>query len=478
MEKRKFFLHGSIIAVACLVPLIVVSIIGGVSPSKYDKSFYGGLVIKDDRLDEVKNKKKIIFVGGSSLSFGLRSDMMSEALGYEVVDYGLYAPLGTKMMSELVKDRISKDDIVIFAPELSVETYSINMNHNMLLKCVEKKQSIVSRLSFDDHMDTVANYPYFVVEKAVSDVEAKAPYDKASFNKYGDIANEMVNQNIMMELYDSSQLISPSSYLLNKDFIKYLNDYASYVKKKGANIYFTFSPTNALALKEEHLNEFEKELKEKLSFDVLGNVKELTYHQNYFYDTNYHLNYAGTIVHSEKLTDLIANKLNIKVSYEFPEVEMPRAKYDPEPEPEPEPEKQDFVVNKIGDEYFLMSVDESLKEKEVIVIPNEIDGHVIKGISADAFKDFTKLKIVILPDKVDNLSNNIFNGCSSLEKIYLRNEVAPAVVGKGFLEGCNPAVKICILKNARSSYTAGYTWIDYSKFFELYVIEDISQYLI
>ena len=475
---KRFLINASIIAFAGILPLGVIFIIGANQPAKYQDSFYGGLSIKDQRLYNIKEKNKIVFIGGSSLSFGLRSDMMSEALGYEVVDYGLYAPLGTKTMSELAKKAIGKGDVVVFAPELNAETYSTRVNANMFLKCAEKKPGMLTRFSLDDQAEILANLPYFYSERAVASVEATAPYDRNSFNDYGDIESDLVVNNVLPEFFDSSQLIAPEATLINKDFVSYLNSYASNMKKQGAKVYFTFSPTNALSLVGERVDEFEAKLTQALDFKVLGSVKGLTYHQNYFYDTNFHLNYAGTILHSKNLTDILAAELNIETHYEFPEVEMPKAKYEKDDDPvDPTPSEDSFVLEKLGDEYFLSSVSESLKEKEVIVVPDSLGDKVIKGVSRDAFKGFANTKIIILPSSVENLSNGIFNGCSSLERIYLRNETAPSVVGQGLLEGCNESAKIYILRSARKSYTTGYTWVDYLDYFMLYDLGDIEEYL-
>ena len=474
---KKFWLHASIIGLAGLLPLVTIAIVGNTQAHKYRDTFYGALTIKDDRLESIKEKKKIVFIGGSSLSFGLRSDMMSEALGYEVVDYGLYAPLGTKTMAELARRRINPNDIVVFAPELSQETYSTNMNYNMLLKCMEDKPNLFSRFaSWDDQFNICVNYPGFVFERGGAAIEAVAPYDKASFNAYGDIESDLVTWNILPELYDSSQLVAPSEKYLDKSFIAYVNDYTSYMKSKGVTTFFMFSPTNALALQEEGLEAFEKGLSEKLSAKVLGTVKEATYHQNYFYDTNYHLNYAGTVVHSKNLTTLLAKELSIEVTYEFPAVEMPDAKYEPH-DPPVDPTESPFRLEMVGNEYFLKGVDDSLKDQEVVVVPEEVDGHLITGISREAFKDFDKLKYVILPSRIDNLANDIFLGCSTLERIYLTNETAPTIVGNGLLNGCNSFTKIYILRSARRTYLSGYTWTSYQDRFALFNLEDIQEYL-
>ena len=60
--------------------------------------------------------KKIVIVGGSSVAFGFDSQKIEQAFpGYKVVNFGLYADLGTKVMLDLSEDHISEGDIVIVA---------------------------------------------------------------------------------------------------------------------------------------------------------------------------------------------------------------------------------------------------------------------------------------------------------------------------------------------------------------------------
>lgn len=520
---KKFIVHLLILILVAITPFATIVVIGLCQTNKYTTSFYAGLVVKDDRLTKAEGKK-IVFLGGSSLSFGLRSDMLSKATGYEVVDYGLYAPLGVKTMAELADNKINKGDIVIFAPEISSETYSTKMDYQMLLKCVEDKPSMLNRLTFDDMNTVLYNYPAFVFERFKAEVNLQDPYSRDSFNEYGDISSAKVVQNIMPSLYDSAQLVAPNTDLLNKEFINYVNSYIKKMNKKGADVYFTFSPTNQLALVEEQINAFESSLKESIDCEVLGSVKEFTYDEHYFFDTNYHLNYAGSVIHSENLADLICEQLETESKYEFPEVEMPPAIYDdipdpepeptPEPEPEPEPssseippedssasessasessssesessssessssvipEKDLYITKTLGTRTLLTGLHESLHDEEVIWIPQQVDGKTISGVNANAFKDMTNLKVVILPDTIDSLDNNIFNGCSALEKLYLTNSISPSFVGNGLFDGANASVKLYVIDTALSSYTTGYTWTHYLSKLRTFKMSDLDIY--
>lgn len=468
---KKFVLRLILIALAGLLPLGVLTAVGFTQPDKYLDTFYAGLLVKDRRLRDTSGKKRIVFLGGSSLSFGLRSEHLSAALGYEVVDYGLYAPLGVKTMAELARKQIQKGDVVVFAPELSAETYSLRMDRGMLLKCVEGEPGILERLSMDDRFETALAYPYFVYERSTVEALPVAPYDRASFNDYGDIESDAAVRNVMPSLYDSGQMVAPSESMVQKDFVKYVNEYAKDMKRRGADTYFTFSPTNELSLVENGLTKFETTLSKKLNIPVLGHVKDFTYHENWFFDTNYHLNHAGSLVHSENIALYLAEALGIEMTYDFPEEDMPTPGHDGGGTVVPT--EGDFTLVESGGIYYLSNVDARLKTASILHIPDEIEGHAVEGIYAHALEGFESLETVILPSHVDNLDNDIFLSCPNLKAIYLTNALAPAVVGNGFLNGTSPNVRIYILRSAASSYTSGYTWGGYRNYFKLYNIEDL-----
>ena len=80
----------------------------------FEKTYLGGFDEKYDRLYSAEGKK-IVFIGGSSLPFGLRSDLIEAELGgeYTIVNYGLYATLGTKLMMDTARKSIGEGDIII-----------------------------------------------------------------------------------------------------------------------------------------------------------------------------------------------------------------------------------------------------------------------------------------------------------------------------------------------------------------------------
>ncbi len=61
--------------------------------------------------------RKIIFVGGSNLLFGLRAESLGRRIGVPVVNYGLTADLGADVIAERAGEVIGPGDVVVLATE-------------------------------------------------------------------------------------------------------------------------------------------------------------------------------------------------------------------------------------------------------------------------------------------------------------------------------------------------------------------------
>lgn len=457
---KKFVITLLVMIFIITLPVNALLIYGNfMQENKYSESFYAGMKIKYDRLKETEGER-IIIIGGSAVAFGLRTDELESATGKTVVNFGLYARLGIKAMTELAKPYIKEGDIIIIIPELSSETYSDNIDYNILLKCLENidKSIYLKTFGFEDKTNLFTNYFSFVFERAKGDVNPIAPYNIESFNEYGDIESDEVKINILPSFYDESQLIVPDKTWINKEFKDYINSFVKYAEKKNAKVYFSFSPSNVRALYTEKTEEFEKVLSDSLDCEVLGNVKDFMYNSDCFYDTNYHMNYSGSFAYTKTLADLIKEKENILCDYEIKVPDPPTPKY-----------QTDFGT--LSDDCYILKendfgliitgIKEEIKEQLVnLTIPNKIDGKSVIGIDTKALANCVNLKMVVIPGTVTYIAGNVFENCPNLISIMICAE-EPPLVSSNLLDGANEDVLIYIPKKYVKNYKTGYAWVTY-----------------
>ncbi len=481
----------NVIKMMSLAILIVISFLSGILyiemvPNQYADTFLAEFEDKYNLLNDT-NEKKIVFIGGSSLPFGLRSDLIEQEIeGYKVVNYGLYATLGTKYMMDTSKSNINNGDIIILSPELNAQTYSLYFNPNAILKATDGFSSMNNKLPISDKLKLFYNYFEYAKEKvSLSKEDTNASdigiYRHDSFNKYGDISVDRP-YNIMNNGYDSTMSITMDDKLLNSDFIKYLNKYCDYAKNRGATVYFSFSPCNELAIlsSKNTRDLFQEKLSKKIACELLLNLEETIMDYRYFYDTNFHLNSSGAIEYTRKLIKNINSKLGHEGSSQiYEEVPPPEIKGEEIIEPinngvvdfdlyngEANNYFQDyFTYRQYGTSYQIVGIKDEYKAVEKIILPSTYNGKYVTAIKEDAFYGCVNLKEIYIGLTYKTLDKKIFNGCIALEKIYLfetdGNKIVPA--SSDLLTGASNKVKLYIPKG--SNYFVGYTWSNYSSYF-------------
>jgi len=146
-KRMKPFLKAALIALGIFAlittPIASFSIYALASTNVYSETFYGELGEKWKLLKKKQGVKKIVVIGGSSVPFGLRSDLLEKEFPeYYVVDFGLYASIGTKAMLELSEKYIRRGDIVLLSPESDSQALSNYFSGETMLKCLDSEPSM------------------------------------------------------------------------------------------------------------------------------------------------------------------------------------------------------------------------------------------------------------------------------------------------------------------------------------------------
>ena len=302
-----------------LLPIVAVAVMAFGIPAQYGNTFLGEMAFKFDRLTSVE-EPKVVVVGGSSVAFGLDSAALEEAVGMPVVNFGLYATLGTKYMIDTAKAGIGEGDIVILAPETDPQTLSLYFNAEAVWQALDQDMSMLRYVPYANWGRLGGGLWNFAVAKYGYWKENNAPdpdgiYALSSFNEYGDIVYPR-EFNIMAGNYDPSQILTLDETLLDEEYIEYVNDFAAWCKRKGATLYYSFSPMNADALAEDTTDEsilaYYGALAAALDCTVCSDIRDYIMDASYFYDTNFHLNDTGVQVRTHRLGQDIRRILGVK----------------------------------------------------------------------------------------------------------------------------------------------------------------------
>ncbi len=470
-----------------IIPFIAIAVMCFAFPV-YDETFVGELGDKYDRLNNF-DEPKIIVVGGSSVAFGLDSAMIQEELGYKVVNFGLYADLGTKMMMDLSKSNIGEGDIIILAPEMNSQTLSLYFNGDTAMQALDGNWDMLFHIGSEDYGSLIGASLKFAQNKLSYLIKNERPanegaYKKENFDAFGDNVydrpyNIMTGvQNVITLNFNAN--FSDSRKTDYEEYIEYVNKYVHYAERKGATVYFSFCPMNEAAMSSENttrsINSFYDNLCENLECKVISNVYDYILDEGYFFDSEFHLNNAGVTVRTVRLIDDIKRQIGDS-SITMPELELPEPPgYKPIEGEDGEEGTENFVFELFerGDKeyYRVIGLSDAGKQLEELTIPNNYQGVAVVEIAADAFKGCTNLKTLILGDNISSLQAYAFRGADSLTAVYVPDDKGPNDISVPYkadantplaTDGCNPALKIYVGKDKYNAFTSGvnYIWDDY-----------------
>lgn len=282
-----------------------------ISP-QYLYQYNSSLIDKMDRLKKT-NDPKIVLVGNSNLSFGIRSELIKNTFGMEVVNLGLHGGLGNAFHEEMAKANVNTGDILIIC-HTSFSDDSKSMNPELEWTTIENNFYLWTCVPDDEWYNMALAFPTYAkkcinlfLKGTGNQIPQETSYSRLAFNEYGD--------NIFSETHTEHFLLpkdyDPSAPLINDTCIERLNKLNEYITDKGATLLIAGYP---IAYKDKKpdaqvFNNFKEELQSKLEFPVISDYTDYFYPQEYFYNTEYHLTNDAANIRTEQLINDLKNYL-------------------------------------------------------------------------------------------------------------------------------------------------------------------------
>lgn len=393
-------------------------------PVQFGDTFMGELKSKYERLKETSGKR-IVLVGGSGVAFDCDSALMDDFFpSYEIVNFGMYAGLGTKAVMDLSENYIHEGDIVILSPEQSRQTLSNYFNGEYMWQAADGAFGMLRDLKSENFEAMLGNFPRFALEKLNYVMKGQKPqtdsiYQKKSFNTYGDIELDTCRENILPNGYDVNQKVRFTEDVVQLEFMDYMNDWAKRLEKKGAVVWYRYCPVNKLSVEDmDDLAAYDVFLRQKLDFPVIGNPENSLMEAEWFFDTNFHLNQPGKEVNTVQLI-------------------------------------RDMKAM-LGDD---RAVTVELPEK-----PHRTWGDVSAETRIWTAKDsetYQGEETIVIPENVTQIEDYAFSNCAGLKQIVLeQKDPSKCIVGQHLLDGTG--AEILVPQMSVDSYKRNYFWSVYA----------------
>lgn len=458
----------------------------------YTKTYYAALVDKIDYLSSLEDEKKIVLIGGSNVAFGFDSELIEKEFSdYKVVNFGLYAALGTKVMLDLAYDYINEGDMVFVIPEINPQSMSLFFNPDGTLKAIEDRLELVSKLPEDNRKTIIGSYFDFVKERGkYSELidPGETVYRRDNFNRYFDISykkysedGELISlrtQNIMKSKRYNEPKVKFEIDSTSEPFFEYLNNYHQKILEKKANVYYSFCPVNELSnvSSDEEISSFYWDIREKTSIPVIGNPSDYIIDAHYFYDSNFHMNDSGAIYRTYLFcSDVYRDILNISKT---PSFNIPlRPEYPPVDATEEDDSDTVIYFNLVENEdgYAIASIKEEYSSLKEVRLPQFYNHKYVTNIYKNAFADAHELETIVVPGTYNMFDDGAFDNCEKLLNIYLETLIPSELIVSftgGLLNNVSDDLLIYVPEQSINAYRTDYNWQFYYSYLKGYSYEE------
>ncbi len=457
---------------ACALVLLtipaVLCVFAFALPTQYDHTFLGELKYKTDALKETPSKR-IIIAGGSGAAFGVDSALMESLLpGYSVVNFGMYAGLGSTVMLDLAQPMLHKGDIVVFMPEQSEQTLSMYFNAESMWQAADGRFSLLSSLRKEDLSAMIGHFPSFAADKfnlwrSRETLMPDGVYSRAAFNEYGDVANVPREGNIMPGGADASMPIRFEEEMISSEFAAYVRAYAQGCAEGGVRFVYRFCPMNERALSEgaaEDADEYCAYLQNVLGCDVIGDIASSVMAAGWFYDTNFHLNDAGVTVNTVRMAQELAQYLGIEIDVAIDLPQMPDI-LSAEVLEGDNSDEAFFEYEVVGNDVRITGLTDEGKRQEKLTVPTAHRGMAVTSFAAETFAGNGVLRELRVQANIAHIDDGSFEGCTALEKIILgQDKPHSCTVGQDLLRGTDAVIHVP--QHSLAAYASNYFWAPYA----------------
>jgi len=297
---KKFILRVSLFSLLLLL-LVVIGFVLPATP-RASKSLLSAKVEKDNLLKETNNPR-IIFVGGSNLSFGLNSNIIKDSLNLNPINTAIHAAIGLQYMMDNTIQYIKENDIVILAPEY-IHFYGRTVyGGEELLRTVADIE--LSKI-FELKKEQLKNISKYILKYSFSKLKfteyfgykESDVYSVNSFNQYGDVCTHWEMQQQKFPPFDTIK----KKY--NSNTIKLINNFKIEIEEKGANLFITYPSYQASAFDKSimQIKKVEKELINN-NFNLLGTPERYKIPDRMMFNTSYHLLKTGVDYRTQLLIE-------------------------------------------------------------------------------------------------------------------------------------------------------------------------------
>lgn len=288
-------------------------IIGFVLPYNHD-GYIRAQKFKMDKLADPRRKPTIVILGGSNAAFGYDTKLLNDSLEMPVFNAGLHAGMGMKFFLDDCSQYLKKGDVLVFSPEYDQFYGNLNDGQSEMTDAFYLYHChYPGEMSYKQIIGVIQNTPSYLRKKieynlfALAHLKTDPVYTLSSVNKYGDVTWHWYHTRAHSA--PDGRGLDCGSGAFNESAFTYLVAKQNELKHKGVTIvmYPAAFEQDAFKGSVKSIEYISKRLR-LAGFPYICAPRECSFPKNDFYDTNYHLNHQGALLHNKHLIKILKKK--------------------------------------------------------------------------------------------------------------------------------------------------------------------------
>ncbi len=321
---RKFLLKISAISFIVVLIFFVMFIFLPMDKDDYMREYN-----KKIEILKTTSNPRMIFIGASTLAFGIDSKQISDSLGMNVINMGLHAGIGARYYIDDYLQYIRKGDIVLLCPSYYADFIEGGNGFPESLPdlMIATNWRNFERLNINQVMQLIKGVPFYCLRSSTklfktpemefdpSDSSQVFQFKASGFNEYGDEVSHWTIPSALDkdQISPNTETSTPKNIKVNNCFLIFLKNSIEEYKRKGA--YVMLMPEISSHKKYLEYNPiYIQEIMKKHNLFFLTNPKHLEFHDSCSYDEwgGAHLSRLGVTIASKRIVALMREKRNPK----------------------------------------------------------------------------------------------------------------------------------------------------------------------
>lgn len=308
---KRFVVKTIIFIAAIVIGMVII----GISLPYNKDGYIRAQKFKMDKLAQPNRKPTIVILGGSNAAFGYDTKILNDSLSMPVFNAGLHAGMGMKFFLDDCSQYLKKGDVLVFSPEYDQFYGNLCDGQDQMTDVFYLYHChYPGKMSYKQFVGVIQNTPSFLKRKieynvfALAHLKSDPVYALSSVNDYGDVT---------WHWYHTRLHASPDGLgmdhakpIFNEEGFNYMIDKLGELKIRGIKviIYPAAYEKRAYVNSMESVAYISRRLK-MAGYSYVCNPSECTFAADKFYDTSYHLNHAGALLHNKHLIGILKCKL-------------------------------------------------------------------------------------------------------------------------------------------------------------------------